>query len=358
MNSTASPHNVSTTPARNPGDPDHDPQATSSPKLRVFNFSETRAILLDLSQVEDREPRWIWPGRIPRGHVSLVTGDPDVGKTLVLLSLAATVAEGEPWPDGQPNEGGRVIYIDGENGEHELKRRLVAQNFSAWDNFRMMSEVDQHGEPRPFSLSHHLAALGAAVRDFNPSWVVIDPLVAFHDRKENDATEVRALITDLARIAEAYDIGVTFLQHPNKSFLAPTNYRVRGSLDFVAAPRAVLRVELSEDQETRFLHVDKLNLGPKPPAIAFRIEGGWVEWLGPRNVVGAKSQKQLAREQLLSILGYGPIEANDLFEALEYEGISRRTVERAKKELGVISVKDGPDGPWRWELPATNGTAP
>src|SRR4051794_10403470 len=45
---------------------------------------------------------WLWPFRIPRGCVSLLTGPPGSGKSLVALDLAARLSRGRPWPD-QPS---------------------------------------------------------------------------------------------------------------------------------------------------------------------------------------------------------------------------------------------------------------
>ena len=43
--------------------------------------------------------RWLWPGRIPLGYVTLLVSDPGAGKSLVALDIAARVSTGAPWPD-------------------------------------------------------------------------------------------------------------------------------------------------------------------------------------------------------------------------------------------------------------------
>jgi hypothetical protein len=42
---------------------------------------------------------WLWPGRIPLGKITLLLGDPGVGKSLLALDVAARVATGPTWPD-------------------------------------------------------------------------------------------------------------------------------------------------------------------------------------------------------------------------------------------------------------------
>ncbi len=50
------------------------------------------------------EPRhWLWPARIPLGKLTLLIGDPGVGKSLLLADLAARVSAPHPWPDSPPS---------------------------------------------------------------------------------------------------------------------------------------------------------------------------------------------------------------------------------------------------------------
>jgi hypothetical protein len=44
--------------------------------------------------------------------------------------------------------------------------------------------------------------------------------------------------------------------------------------------------------------------------------------------------------------------ASDIKEAAKANGISERTLKRAKVELGIITRKDSaPNGGWTWQLP-------
>jgi hypothetical protein len=45
----------------------------------------------------------------------------------------------------------------------------------------------------------------------------------------------------------------------------------------------------------------------------------------------------------------GPRPANELYEAADRAGISERTLERAKSDLGVVSQRAGRG--WMWNLP-------
>ena len=70
--------------------------------------------------------------------------------------------------------------------------------------------------------------------------------------------------------------------------------------------------------------------------------------------------KDEAAEWLSATLHDGPVASKELKERAEADGISWRTVERAKEELGVIATRQGEPGKrgagaWAWTLPAVKG---
>jgi hypothetical protein len=52
-----------------------------------------------LGDVEPEGVRWLWPGRIPSGKLTILSGDPGLGKSFLTIDLAARVSRGMPWPD-------------------------------------------------------------------------------------------------------------------------------------------------------------------------------------------------------------------------------------------------------------------
>src|SRR5262249_41348483 len=51
------------------------------------------------SAVEVEQVPWLWPGWIPRGTVTVLDGDPGLGKSTIAVSLAARVSRGLALPD-------------------------------------------------------------------------------------------------------------------------------------------------------------------------------------------------------------------------------------------------------------------
>src|SRR5213082_2214247 len=64
-----------------------------------------------LSDIQELQLDWLWDKRILRGKLTLLDGDPDLGKSLITLDLAARVTTGQPMPDGSPGITGNVILI-------------------------------------------------------------------------------------------------------------------------------------------------------------------------------------------------------------------------------------------------------
>src|SRR6266581_8271881 len=64
-----------------------------------------------LSDVTSQPLTWLWPGRIPLGHLTLLDAAPGSGLSLMALTLAACVSSGSPLPDGTPTQRGYVLLL-------------------------------------------------------------------------------------------------------------------------------------------------------------------------------------------------------------------------------------------------------
>src|SRR5207302_9471571 len=80
-----------------------------------------------LSQVPSKPLTWLWPGRIPFGHLTLLDAAPGSCLSLLALSLAACLSSGSPLPDGTPTQQGYVILLAPYDSPTDtLKPRLQA----------------------------------------------------------------------------------------------------------------------------------------------------------------------------------------------------------------------------------------
>src|SRR6516225_9375911 len=81
-----------------------------------------------VSEIRALPVRWLWPGRIAYGKVTMLAGHPGLGKSQVALSIAAIVSTGGRWPvDGACAECGSVVIMSAEDDpEDTIRPRLDA----------------------------------------------------------------------------------------------------------------------------------------------------------------------------------------------------------------------------------------
>jgi predicted ATP-dependent serine protease len=72
--------------------------------------------LVSIADVQPQAVDWIWPGYLAKGKLTLLGGDPDLGKSLVCIDAAATLSKGKHWPSGPRANTGATIFICSEDG--------------------------------------------------------------------------------------------------------------------------------------------------------------------------------------------------------------------------------------------------
>src|SRR5690349_6792279 len=78
--------------------------------------AEPERVGILLSDVRPEPVEWIWPGRIARGKVTVIDGDPGRGKSVLTLDMASRITTGRPWPDDLPCLRGGVVLLSAEDG--------------------------------------------------------------------------------------------------------------------------------------------------------------------------------------------------------------------------------------------------
>ncbi len=274
-----------------------------------------------LSQVETQEVHWLWDKHLPLGKITLLDGDPGMGKSLLALNLAARVSSGLPMPDGTPGQQGGVILIAPEDGAADtLKPRLEAAggdpsrilllNTVQGLDAKKMQVVD-----RPFSLSQDLELLEQAIKQTNALLVVLDPLMAVlgHNVDSSRDQDIRAVFTPLAQLAERTGCAILLIRHLKKGSSHNALYRGAGSIGIIAAARTGLLVAQDPyDEHKRILATTKNNLSQKAPHLSYQIgenESGIpsIQWLEENThplctLLNAGTNLSRERQQLLQAL--------------------------------------------------------
>lgn len=325
-----------------------------------------RLSVVRLSDVEPEAVEWLWYPYVPLGKLTILAGDPGVGKSWLALALASYVSGGRglPGEDGAiwcyPNPG-NVLYLAAEDGLGDVIRpRLDAMQANAARIYAVAGDGNFDDDDWRTELEKIMASL-------RPVLVVVDPMQAFigEDVDTRQANQVRKRFTSrLAELAQKYHCAVVLVAHLRKSTGDRAIYRVSGSIDFVAAARSVLVVDTDPNDETgqrRVLAHAKSSLGRKGPSLTFTVSERGVEWedsvaisadtlLAPRMSAGGPSKLEETKRWLREVLSEGPVPAQELMERAKAElGVGDRLLREAKAELGIESRREG--GRWVWALP-------
>lgn len=336
---------------------------------------EPRVLTRCLADVEPEPVAWLWPERIPFGKLTLIVGDPGLGKSFLTLDIAARLSRGTPWPDRRDESvtpGGTILLSAEDDLADTIRPRLDAAEADV-TRIHAITAVQRTSDTGPayFNLDADLEALERCIRDTGARLVVVDPLSAYlgHRDSHRDA-DIRALLAPLADLAARHRCAVLSVSHLNKNAAGRAMYRAMGSLAFTAAARVAWLVGRDPDNDRRRLLVPiKANLITEPSGIGFEIIDGRVSWFPDPVHVDAdallasdgpdRQAQNDAADWLMSLLAVGSMPVPEIRKAAEADCQGWRTIERAKKALGVVSRRDGygKTGRFTWELPTVTDEA-
>jgi hypothetical protein len=385
------------------------------PPAEQFTRAAHIAGAVRLADVKPQNTRWLWPGRIPLGRVTLLVSDPGLGKSLLTLDIAARVSAGTPWPDqnfatashhdrfDQKGEIGRtgeaethtssshrffpsppvpispssVLLLSAEDDLADTVRpRLEALGADCEKILAIDSIPGENANdvPRAFALNRDLARLRRLL-DAVPDCrlIIIDPISAFLGAtNEHGNADIRTLLAALTTIARERNSAVLIVSHLRKKEGAAI-YRTMGSLAFVAAARAVwLLCKDPADSSNRLLLPLKNSLAPAACGLAFVIESRdrtpLIRWspdtvnVAPEVVLTMPARprgrpdddRQYAMSWLKEKIANAPLLVRQVREDAAAFGIANATLRRAFRSLDGQAMRAGfPFKSWYWKLPTT-----
>ncbi len=321
----------------------------------------------------DRESvQWLWPGRVPLGMLTLLVGDPGLGKSLLTVDLSAKVSRA----------GGNVLLLSAEDHKGATIRPRLEATEAALDRVHHV-EVRRDGLEDGIALPDDGAELHRLATEHKAKLVIVDPLMAHLPESVNSWRDqsVRRALAPLHRLAQDLDCAVVVVAHLNKAKGGDALHRTGGSIGIPAAVRsALLLARDPEDPEPergtqRVLAHVKCNVGPQAETLACEIEtvllddqveAPKLKIVGTSSISAAdlldmpaeevRTERDDAIEFLAAELAEGPKPTNEIKRAARDTNISDRTLARAKADLAVQSTKDGLNGGWRWRLPDKDAT--
>ena len=126
----------------------------------------SNAVFKSLAEVQPEPVRWLWEGRIPAGKVTLLEGEPGVGKSTLALELAARVSRGAGMPFQKPHQEHKpanVVLFSGDDSLADTVRpRLDAAHADAGRIWSVDREIEKED-----------------VAHLKPALIVLDPLSCY-----------------------------------------------------------------------------------------------------------------------------------------------------------------------------------
>jgi len=328
------------------------------------------------SEVTPEKVRWLWENHIPLGKVTLLDGDPGLGKSLASIDLAARLTHGWTMPDGSdagcPPAGAVIVSL--EDGVADTIRPRLEVAGADLEKVRIISTIKgADGVERTPTIPDDLPQIEAAIRSVNAKLLALDPLVATLGAETNSYRDqdIRRALAPVVAMAERTGVAVVCIRHLTKGGGQNPKYRGGGSIGIIGAGRASFLFAEKPDCDGFYVMAPvKGDLWRgKPPALEYSIEEKneqpVISWQGESTHTAksllAEPDRESAEESnaitdakrfLRDVLTAGPRAVKEVKREARQAGISDRTVIRARYSLGVTAIKRGfGDGHWEWEFP-------
>jgi hypothetical protein len=328
-----------------------------------------------LADIQPEKVRWLWQGYIPLGAVTIIQGDPGVGKGTLTADIAARVTQGMPMPlDDFPTEPRNVLLLS--TAEDDLRATILPRMMAAGaDRSRA------HAFEDVMEIPGDLCFVQDMIQEYKSTLVIFDPLNAYLSEKVDGHKDqhVRKALTPLKIIAEQTGAAIVLVHHLNKAPGGKAMYRGGGSIGITGAARCVLLIEEHPQKpENRVIARVKGNLSAPPPSLEFTLEshreygvptiqwGGVVTYTADQLLSGLSKDTNYTETVIKACEFYrqeledGEEHSSEEIEQKREEaGISERTGKRVRKLLGVRSRKEGFGANQKWfihlpkDVPAT-----
>jgi len=310
---------------------------------------------ITFSDVEPQEIKFLWEPFIAFGTITTLAGHGGEGKSFAALAIAADVSAGRKLPGNK--EALPPMNVILQNAENARRSVLVPRLKMLGADCSRIHTIDSDEE----HLSLTDDRLEQAIIQHNARLLIADPIQAHlpSGASMNRAESVRPMLMHLAKLAERTNAAILLVAHFTKG--GEARNRILGSVEMSnAVPNVLYLAKVSEDSDERAIVHHKSNLAAQGQSQAFILnkEEGF-RWIGECNItvdelLGGTStgSKILKTEEATAFLGDvlsdGDMNAADIIELAESQGISKITLERAKRIVGVQSIRI--DGRWIWKL--------
>ena len=349
-----------------------------------------------MSQIRTKPLEWAWEGLVPMGKLTLLTGDPGVGKSLVSLQVASMVSRGVSKSvaasvsaadsvaadSKRALQRGVLVFSGLDQPAETVLPRLMATGadpsqvffFKGYLVNETVAETDDKASSgvRPFRLSRDLGELQSSLEELaeegiTVGLIVIDSIDQYLGANEKKSERIEAV----SRLADlAAQSGAAVLVTANSSLKAGSRGGTVVYQELFNAARSVLTVVPDqEDSGRRRVLSLKHNLTARPAGVSVSLEQAGLHWgaepIPPRSsedltaATGLNEKRPLIEEGtchlggvtqwLKDLLSAGEASSDSIEHRATQAGISHRMLKRALKTLDCKVRKH--NGEWFRRLP-------
>lgn len=320
--------------------------------------------IIPFSEIPEERLEFLWYPYICLGTLGLLDGDPGDGKSQLCVWLCARLSRGDKLPNGGRFEPANCFLFNFEDLPGAVIRKRLEANGADLSRVFIQS--------RQFQLTAEMVEwMDGEIAEKEPRLVILDPIQAFMSGVDgNSNIDVREFMSRLGEIAMNRKCAIICVRHFGKGAQDKAMKKGLGSTDFVGISRNQFGLARRSDgprgfivfhMKTNFERGDSMlfTMGDadgragQQPQIGFEkftdinaddFFSGEVAMRGPD-----QDERQVAKEFLLEALAGGPKAATMLKSQGEARAISASTLDRARKELDIITAKKGKV--WFWSLP-------
>ncbi|WP_322176721.1 AAA family ATPase [Acutalibacter caecimuris] len=321
------------------------------PDLESPGSSSLLSLFKPLDSFPEEEAKWLVPGWIPEGQISVIAADGGIGKTTLWCHIIAALSSGRSCILDSPGHVREPMRITFFTTEDSVRKKLKKKLRLAGANMNNITTPDFVGDRD--GLLHKLKfgspEMEEALRALRPVLCVFDPVQGFTPPKVNmgSRNEMRDCLAPLVSIGEDINTTALIICHTNKRPKAYGRDRIADSADLWDIARSVMMAGFTDGQGVRYLSNEKNNYGALQETILFTIDNdGQIQkagtsWKRDREYIqGAEHQKSAPmREDCKAFIMKTLTEAGGELPTVDLEakattaGYSFSAIKRAKSEL-------------------------
>lgn len=308
-----------------------------------------------LEDFEEEEAKWLVPGWIPEGQITLLAADGGIGKTSLWCHIAAALSAGKLCfldPENYRRNPQQVLFL---TTEDSIRQKLRKKLRLAGANLRNIMTPDflkdESGELLKIKFGSDM--LKDMVKHFNPALCIFDPAQGFVPPEINMGSRnaMRDCMAPLISLGEECKTAFLIVCHTNKRKGASGRERIADSADLWDISRSVMMAGYTEEQGTRYLSNEKNNYSQLQETLLFSIDDDGqphkkgTTWKRDREFMQDYAASKTApkkddcKDAILTALEENGLKmpSKDLEGRLKAEGYSYETMKRAKAELKAES---------------------